>query len=843
METGNPSHSNFQQLKLYKPLTGKFLALVFLLAVFSSGLSGCVTFTDPESSQDITSDAIGALDPQSSIGQSFLSRRPNLNGITIWLTITPQQDEVNHPRLSQSINVILFHTADEASPVYTTTINTPLTGDDIPITIDIPTQDNPAQQNYYLSLSSDSGSILINGRDEDAYPNGQAYINDTPINADIAFRLSYDYGFAALAQDITHILQSGWLVFPLLALLWLPGWLLLDFSGFRRHFDFGERTALALGTSLALIPVLMLWTSIFHIKWSRIGVLFVTGLLVAIFIVRQGYHIFSHRKTQLNTRAEVAHLPRTWLRGFLDSFSANSFLMIIIFLAALIVRLVMARDLATPAWVDSIHHALITRLILDSGAFPTTYQPYINIPATAYHPGFHSLAATFIWLTNLDLSQALLVLGQVLNALSLFPVYLLTKSLTRSSTAGVFAALITAFFTPMPAYYTSWSRYTELTGLLILPVVLAWINLWLGNLSNRRVILIIILGAVSAAGLFMVHYRVVAFMLFLVFSFVVYHSLFKDHESSRRPAQLWIISALMAAAAIILILPWFIPTLTYTVLPEVSASTSSAVPFFQDFAWPYLTSALGKQAMVLAGLGLVWSLFKQRSLAAINVLWLIILFLLANLGALKLPGAGLITNASVEIILFIPISILGGYFLSELVFNWKSIIPTHLHTAFYSLVIVLAGFASFFGARQLMPIINPITVLSRAADLPAIQWVRENIPPEETIVINPFAWGYGLFAGNDGGYWISPLAGNQTLPPPVLYGLSPGSKEINKQSQQIVTLGNDPSLFRDYLLSLQYHYVFTGARGGSIAPQKLASSGMFSVLYHQDGVWILVVKP
>jgi hypothetical protein len=42
---------------------------------------------------------------------------------------------------------------------------------------------------------------------------------------------------------------------------------------------------------------------------------------------------------------------------------------------------------------------------------------------------------------------------------------------------------------------------------------------------------------------------------------------------------------------------------------------------------------------------------------------------------------------------------------------------------------------------------------------------------------------------------------------------------------------------------LQYHYVFTGARGGSIAPQKLASSGMFSVLYHQDGVWILVVKP
>jgi hypothetical protein len=843
MATGNPFQNHINHHLFHKSPSGKPYALIILLALIAASLSGCVTFTDPEASQDFTSDAIGALNSQSTIGQSFISRRANLNGITIWLTISSPQSDITHANLPHSINVKLFHAAGEPSPVYATIINTPPSGEDIPIAINLPPQNNPGGQNYYIVLASDSSSILVNGRNEDAFPDGQAYINGMPVNADIAFRLSYDYGFTALIQDITLFVQGAWLIFPLLVLLWLPGWLLVDISGLRRRFDFGEQTALALGISLALIPVLMLWTSMLNIKWSHVGVLFLTGFLVAIFIVRLVYRFISRSRSRQEADPETSYSGNNWYQKLNKSSFAYFFLLIGIFMTGLVIRLIMVRDLATPAWVDSVHHALITRLILDQGVIPSTYLPYINIPSTAYHPGFHSIAAFFIWLTNLDLSQALLILGQVLNAASVFPVYLLTKTLTRSSTAGLFAAVITAFFTPMPAYYTSWSRYTELTGLLILPVALAMINLWLGNSSNKRSIWIIILGAISAAGLFMVHYRVVAFMLFLVFSFVLYQSLFRTQSSAHKPAHIWLFSMVMAAIAIILVLPWFIPTLKNTVIPIARSSISTTVPFFQDFSWPYLTSALGKQALVLAGLGLVWSLFKQRNLAVINILWLIILFFLANLASLKLPGAGLISNSSVEIMLFIPISLLGGYFLYQLVSYWNSLIPKHLHAASYMLVIILVGYVSFLGAKQLIPIINPITILSRDADLSAIQWIDENIPAGETIVINPFSWGYSLYAGNDGGYWISPLAGRQTMPPPVLYGLSAGAEQISEQSQQIISLSANPALVREYLLSYQYHYVFTGARGGVISPQKLASSGLFSVLYHQDGVWILAVKP
>ena len=86
-------------------------------------------------------------------------------------------------------------------------------------------------------------------------------------------------------------------------------------------------------------------------------------------------------------------------------FLTMRLLLVLIFLVSLVVRLIMVRDLATPAWVDSVHHALITRLILTNGAYPSTYLPYLDISPTVYHPGFHSIAASFVWLTNLDLPQ------------------------------------------------------------------------------------------------------------------------------------------------------------------------------------------------------------------------------------------------------------------------------------------------------------------------------------------------------------------------------------------------------------------------------------------------------
>lgn len=821
----------------------KYLALIILVLFLLFNTSGCVTLADPESSQEYTADTVGVVVSQTSVGQSFISRRPNLNGITLWLTSTPGKSNAASSLLNDTLQVRLFRSSHDINPIYTTSLTLPASAKNSATTINVPGLHDPAGQTYYLLLTADSGSVNINGRLEDAYPDGQAYTNSEPINADIAFRLSYNYDPPALLQDLISYLSHSWVIIPLLTLLWLPGWILLEFSGLRSRFDVGEQTAISVGLSLAFVPVAMLWTSVLKLKWSRDGVLFVAGFLIAIFIVRLVYVTLSSRKNkQPSGETDPNHRP-VWYQRITTLVSSHAFLLVLIFAVSLVVRLVMVRDLATPAWVDAVHHALITRLILINGAYPSTYLPYLDISPTIYHPGFHSIAASFVWMTNLDLSHALLILGQVLNAFCIFSVYLLAKTLTRSSSAGIIAAFITGFLTPMPAYYTSWSRYTELTGLLLLPVVLTLLQCWLDGNAERKVGWILGLGALAAAGLFMVHYRVVVFMAGLILAYMIYQISFRRRQNHNKPARVVVLVTVMALASIIFVVPWFIPALKSTAIPFLTAPITRPVAPFMDFSWPYLTSALGKQALVLAVLGILWSILKQRSIAFILTLWITILFLLANVDFLNLPGSGLISNSSVEIMLFIPISILGGFFVDQLLISWKQLIPNQFISLSYALIFILFGFVSYLGSKQLVAILNPITILSRHADLPAIEWVGEHIPENETIVINPFAWGYGLYAGNDGGYWLESLSGRFTLPPPVLYGLGSAAHELSQLSQQVIDSSTDPAALRDLLVSQDLHYIFTGAKGGVIPPQKLATSGFFDLLYQQDGVWILSVKP
>jgi hypothetical protein len=799
--------------------------------------------SDPEASQDYLSDSIATLEAQSNLGQSFVSRRPNLNGITIWINRVSITNNTTSLTNSNDLTAQLFLTPGSLTPVFTTTLTLPSSGSNLPITIAIPDQKNPAGQTYYLVLTNASGTIQVDGRNEDAYPFGRAYINNSPIDADIAFRLNYDYGFSSLISDIADSIPSLWLIIPLFVVLWLPGWMLLDLSGLRSRFNFGEQVAITNGISLALIPVLMLWTTIMKIKWTTQGVSFVAGFLIAIFIVRIVYRAALSQKNRSKLVSDQsANLTSPANRKY-RLFTFHSLALSLVFVAVLAIRFIMVRDLATPAWVDSIHHALITQLILNNGSYPPTYQPYLDISPNAYHAGFHSIAASFTWLSQLDLSRSLLILGQVLNALSVFSVYLFTKTLTRRPNAGLFAAIMTGFLTPMPSYYASWGRYTELTGLLLLPVILAFIQLLLNESTVKKTGWIIALGAISAGGLFMIHYRVLAFMACMVLTYIIIYFI-KNKSVVKRKTNHWFVwITCMTALGIISVLPWFIQTIRSILFPSLISVNTASIPPFQDFLWSYLTSALGKQSLVLAGLGLLWSFLKRQRFGITLLIWVALIFLLANLAALRLPGGGLINNSSVEIMLFIPISILGGYFIDQLLIHWNALIPPRLIPASLGVVVILTGFVSYLGARQLIPILNPITILSRNADLSAIQWISDNIPSNETIVINPFAWGYGLYAGNDGGYWISPLSGQPTLPPPVIYGMSSLTEQINTLSQQVISLSHDPNAFWEFLYDHKLHYVYLGVRGGVISPERISSSDLFTVIYHQDGVWIFKAKP
>jgi hypothetical protein len=696
----------------------------------------------------------------------------------------------------------------------------------------------------------------VQGRNEDAYPDGQAYMNGNPIGADLAFRLTYDYDIQAAFEDLRYWLQHS-PVFLLAGLaLFLPGWLLLDLAGLQHRLDVGEQAALAIGLSLAIIPIAMLWTTTLGLRWTETGVRITAGLLVAAGLVRwlpRGLRSIRKRSstTGNETRPGATGKPGTPAR------TATGLALTIVCLATLGLRLAMVRDLAMPAWVDSVHHGLITRLVLEQGGMPQTYAPYLDIDPTFYHAGFHANLAVFHWLSGLDLSTALLVLGQVHNALMVLAIYALTVTLTQDRLAGVFAALVTGFLTPMPAYYTSWGRYTQLTGLLMLPAALTLARLWMtGRQPEPEIeasagqppraktayrVSLMLLSGIALGGLFLVHYRVILFVLCLLGPYLLAQIAWKRNAILQTTRSAAAYLALSGLAACILSLPWLVPAVVRTFLPNLNAALSPDARLFGDFAWRYLTAALGRQAIALSGLGLAWSLLRRQRFGIVLAVWIVLLFGLANLDTLQFPGGGFINNSSVAITLFIPIAVLAGYMTSEIVNSWLELSSKPWWRWSGGLLISAASLAvAFAGARQLMPIFNPSTLLARQADLQAMAWIEANIPADQPILINPFLWGYGLYAGSDGGYWISPLAGRQTIPPPAVYALSSPEtrQQINAICLETTNRSTDAQSLWDYLHE-QNIRLFTLAGGRrAVSPNTIRERLVLAALL-QAGTWVL----
>jgi len=145
----------------------------------------------------------------------------------------------------------------------------------------------------------------------------------------------------------------------------------------------------------------------------------------------------------------------------------------------------------------------------------------------------------------------------------------------------------------------------------------------------------------------------------------------------------------------------------------------------------------------------------------------------------------------------------------------------------------------------MLPILNPVTLLYREADTTALQWIEDNLPPEATILINPFRWSREAYAGQDGGYWITPLTGRKTIPPPLFYaeGSPQEVERVNQISQKAIELAGDPAGLQEQMKQNGLRYVFIGRRGGVFSAKALAESGLFQTLFDQDGTWIFKLKP
>jgi hypothetical protein len=712
-------------------------------------------------------------------------------------------------------------------------------------TLAFPAQLASGGRRYVLELSgNETNPLTVWGYDLDVMGSGQVAIvvegqEDAPATAapataapataaqDLRFITRYQLmPWAALTTLANQIWHEGGIILLALLFIPLPGLLLMSLAPLRWHSWDGLAwwgAALALGT--AVWP--LLWYAV-TLSGGRF-----TGWLLWL-VVLGCLTVLVFRRSRIASRVSPPRSPHHPGTCSPRRPRRHHLLLLLILTAGFAVRLLAVRDLAAPPWVDAGRHALITAVMVANGQTISDYAPYLPVERFPYHFGFHTISASLALMTGWPLARLLLVLGQLLNALVPLTVYTAVWLMTRRRNPAILAAFLVAIPFFFPAYYATWGRFTQLTAMLVMPVLLAFT--WLlvrGAARWKRGWWVV---ALLAAGVFYIHFRV--FLFYLPFVVVVW--LWSRGRHGR-----WLL--LSGAVGLLLCLPRL---LTLAAVTEPVQAISYNLPNYNEFPWTYVNSGRDRWFTGLAGLlllPLLAGLWRRRpwaGLPLVLVLWVSLLFLLLAGDYLGLPTTSLVNLNSMYITLFLPLAIYLGVMLDQVwqwLRGWHWVALVWAYAAMGMLVTAVA----LFGLRQQMGILNPDTILLRPADLPALVWLDENVPTDATIAVNSWKWLGEAWAGGDGGAWIVPL--NQpprtTTTPPADYIYDPTLAQEVRAFNEAATAVTDWAALDTavWLREQGITHLFIGQRGGFLDPAALSRNPGLRLLYAAEGVFVFEV--
>ncbi len=627
----------------------------------------------------------------------------------------------------------------------------------------------------------------------------------------------------ALNQLGRDALRYGGLMLLSLLLIFSPSaWLVVHPR--LAAWEVNSRWGLALAVGLSAWALLWLWPGLLGWRWAwwLLWPLLLGGWGVAIGMAgRYG--------------------TRPWGRGV-------DWLLPVLLLFSLALRLIAIRDLTFLPWVDASRHALITAVMRHSGQTIWDYVPFLEVSRPIYHYGFHALPASLQIMTAdfWPLETTLLVMMQLLGALVPLAVYSGGWLLTRRRGVALMAALWVAVPFYFPAYYVSWGRLTQLTGVLILPLLLA-VSYALGQAEERRrsewgawAGLLAVLGA----GLFLVHFRV--FVFYLTLALLVGGGLLVRRQGGAVAA---LLGGGMLTAVLVSPRLWQLATQA-----NLNTAVPAEVSSYYQFPFNYVTIGWEQYywyaTAVLLGLLLLAALrryipVRQLVVPLLLAAWLGLTLLLAPGDIFPWRGVLPAVNLnSLYIIFFVPQSL----FLATAVLvlwpvlgrvNWVA--QVLLYAAGGALLVALL----LFGVRQQINILNEATRLTWPQDQAGIAWVRENVPPEAKIAVNSWLWLPNAWASSDGGGWLLPLTQRATTTPPVDYTFEAelvwAVIAFNEEAQAIE--GWHTAVATDFLREQGVTHVFVGQKGGFLDPAELSQNDDLTLLYQQDGVFVFVLNP
>ena len=485
-------------------------------------------------------------------------------------------------------------------------------------------------------------------------------------------------------------------------------------------------------------------------------------------------------------------------------------------------RIMQVATLVFPPWVDAVHHALLIRVAYEQGRAPWDLTPYLPVTRLTFHSGYHSMMAFLMHMSGMtvtDIPSMLLYGGQLLNVLAIVSVAGMAWVWWRNWAALATAMMVAGMISIMPAFYLSWSRYTLLLGMVLLPVAMVALEaLWRDNRGRNW-----LWYSMPIIALSLTHMAVFGMVLAWALVCVLVYGL------PRRTT--WY----AVGGALLVTLPWWLFVLGQTrsgagasAMHVVGNATQNA--FSDGLFWARNNRWLVPVFVCAAAWGIHWRVTRMATL----VLWVLVVALLANPWLLRLPYISFFTNETVTTAMYVPLALgiawLAGWGAQRLSGQaWV-----------VSLVIIALTIAN---VEPIQHVVRDDTILVTRADRDALMWLDATLPRDAVIATNSTGWMWRVDRGTDGGWWALPLTGRMVTTPPVLYtyGDDTWVAQVSATTQE--TSSMDGSVAQ-VVAFVQNHpevtHIYASERG-LMKPSVLQEQPTFQALYTSGDVTIYAV--
>ena len=407
---------------------------------------------------------------------------------------------------------------------------------------------------------------------------------------------------------------------------------------------------------------------------------------------------------------------------------------------SLILRLVFLTELTVPPYFDSVEHYRIIKeliLALENGtllhAIPTLTPGY-------YHIGFHLLASFMTISLRVSPTDVILVLGQILLTLLPFPVFFIIKNETDSTAAAFLAAMLAGFGWIMPAYAINWGKYPAVAGIFTLTLTLSLAHLASKQGQPRKAAIWFIFGTLLST---LFHTRVLIIMGIFLISWY-----FADKiQNLSKKIQTLLLVNLFVFTLLLGLFTWQEPLLKLAL-----------TPYLENGLWITLSVlALSPFALIKFPKGFYFT----------------VLFVIGLLACMFIPANGpglvnqtLLDRPFVEMLLYFPLSLLGGLGLAGLVEMLGCIrsVPERTHFLLIKLIpLFVIGVLGFVSLTSYDFYPSDCCNFIKLDDATAIEWLRTNSQKNARILIPATGMyvqpsGPAGQVGTDAGVWIPLLA-------------------------------------------------------------------------------------